>query len=59
MILLWGKEVQNQNSLTLPVGRPLVLDWCFQDKIQNAPFDYVLTLLQHDGSTKAKLTKKE
>ena len=41
------------------VGSPLIQDWCFQDIIPNTTFDCVLMLLQHDGSTNAKLTEKE
>ncbi len=33
-------------------------DWCFQEKISNETFDCVLMLLQHDGSTNAKLKEK-
>jgi len=38
-------------------GRPLIQDWCFQDRIPNATFDCVLMPLQHDDSTNAKLTE--
>jgi len=39
------------------LGFPLIQDWCFQNKIQNAPFDCVLVLLQYGGSTKTLLCK--